>query len=237
VSSSSSPRSGYYCVVVNPLLGPSTGYLSSTFTVCDNSTYYVSAWVKLGLGSSCRVAVGNGSPFGVSFFTDYTPAAADSWQWKHVVMGSNLSGGPGTDYRICLYNLTAGTSVYFDDVSFAHQNLMMSPVSAATTMIYQITSASGNRTRRIRYAPATAVDSARLNLDQWNGTGDINNNANWYTIDPNPLCNYVSYYAVVNNVQESYDQALRLVISDPSAVNVEKQRRYDLTNKVVPYLP
>lgn len=239
ISSSGGPRSGLYCICLNPFTSTANIiYNSLNFTVSSTGLYWVSFWTKTVAGAnngrvSIAAAVQNINP-------------AQSWQWQHYFFPVTLT--TGNNYNLALQNLTAGTSVYFDDISVSTGTIVMNALTGATTAVFQkiVQNAGGtqNRVHRIRYQPATGTTGierrGKLYLEEWNG-GNIFNNASWGLIEPNPLCAYVRTFTIININQDRFDITLDLENEEPrtthSTNTISGLRRYNSRAKVTPYMP
>ncbi|MDD5259157.1 MAG: prepilin-type N-terminal cleavage/methylation domain-containing protein [bacterium] len=251
ISSSGGPRSGIYCICLNPLaIGQFTYTSLGTIQVLGPApTYLVSIWFKTASAKTFQFEI-NTVPVTAPVHTQVVAAAQD-WQWEHFVRLVPFNAGPSS-YTLSLTNLENDTSIYFDDISVSTGAIIMdvTPASAVTAAMYQKTEKDNNLVRRIRYQPATGTtgieNRGKLYLEEWQG-GSLANmfapgaNVDWKLIEPNPLCQYVSTFRidniVNNNFEQHFDIILELTNDEPQTTSSSGVRTYRSEGRVFPYLP
>ncbi len=251
ISSSGGPRSGLYCVCLNPLaIGQYTYTSHGTIQVLGPApTYWVGIWYKTASAKSFQAEI-NTVPVTAPVDTQVVTASQD-WKWEHFVWPVTFNAGPSS-YTLSLTNLANDTSVYFDDISVSTGSIIMdvTPASVVTSAMYQKTEKANNLVRRIRYQPptgTTGIESrGKLYLEEWQG-GSLANmfapgaNADWKLIDPNPLCQYVSTFRIDNivgsNFEQHFDIILELKNDEPQTTGSSGVRTYRSEGRVFPYLP
>lgn len=236
ISSIGGPRSGLYSICLNPLAIATTSYISNNFTVDSTGQYQLSVWTKTAAGTNASIEITG---------TTKNIAQTLNWQWEHHYLNLNYLLNAGTNYNITLSNLAGGTSVYFDDISVSTGTIVMSALTGGTTVVFQKSVEAHNKVRRIRYVPPTLTGNTykgiekrgKLYLEEWNG-GNMSNDLSWDRIDPNPLCQYVNNFTIINNIaQRRFDISLELENDESNAAESTRLRRFTSQAKVTPYLP
>jgi type II secretory pathway pseudopilin PulG len=219
VDSNDNTRSGFYAVkLINAV-----NYDSQLSAYAYDGNYILSCWIynsaaaNPGGTARCEIV---GTGISVSTQTFSTP----SWVHLATLTGNQVAG---TNFTVRLRNLTANTTVYFDNVSVSPQSVSFNKSLASDAYYpYEVSeaiyaSAGKVGKHRLHFIPS----SSRISREWYDGAGYV---------DIGPLCTNVDSLVINNIKQDYFDVTLQSVYNISGLAGLTT---YYLNTKIYPATP